>query len=330
MNPLKKMRKELAASISRPVLSVLSLCTGVGGDQAAFALADIPHETIAVAECDPVAAAALAHLFPAVPNLGDITSVQDWRRFHGKIDILTAGIPCQPHSLAGKRRGRHDQRDLTDAFCRIVAAVEPRCVLVENVEGYRTSEGGKAFRALARGLRRAGYDIADRVINAADVLPQRRRRLWILGYRRDAGRTPQRVLDLAARRLRGSEPGRALPLPAAAGPARGAAVHHPPRLGTLTASGSGLIKPGMKRAELDFLIVQEDPEVGLIVRRPTPKEAFRAQGFPDGWTDGVTVSGRPLTKSGLYRLAGNAWPVPVAARILREVYADLWPAATAA
>src|SRR5690606_9043547 len=78
-------------------------------------------------------------------------------------------------------------------------------------------------------------------------------------------------------------------------------------------------KPGMTGADLHFLIVQDDPEAGLIVRRPTPLEALRAQGFPDDWLDGITVRGKTLSNAQIFRLAGNAWPVPVAAAILREV-----------
>ena len=94
---------------------------------------------------------------------------------------------------------------------------------------------------------------------------------------------------------------------------------YPPRLGTLVASGAGLSKPGMTGADMHFLIVQVDPEVGLIVRRPTPLEALRAQGFPDDWLDGITFKGRPLSNAQIFRLIGNAWPVPVAAAILAAI-----------
>ena len=107
-------------------LTTLSFCKGMAGDKAAFQLAGIESRTVAVAEIDPLASAVLAQKFPDVPNLGDITNPNiDWSAYHGKIDILTAGLPCQPHSIAGKRRGTGDGRDLTQTFCGIVEAIEP-------------------------------------------------------------------------------------------------------------------------------------------------------------------------------------------------------------
>lgn len=302
-------------------LRVLSFCSGMGGDMAAFALAGIPHAAVACAEIDPVASAVLAHKFPHVPNLGDLKSFKDWSRFRGNVDVLTAGIPCQPHSSAGRRGGLRDPRDLTRVFLEAVEDVQPEWILVENVVGYKNSEGGRAYRLLTGQLRHLGYQIGDRVIDAARWLPQRRKRLWILGHRGNGGRAPSDLLDLAEMG-RGRDPeGGTARLSARSGAAGGAPVHHPARLGTLTASGSGLLKPGMKGAELDFLVVQDLHGAGLIVRRPTPLEALRAQGFPDDWLDGVTVNGRPLSDAQRYKLAGNAWPVPVAASILGEIAA---------
>lgn len=303
-----------------PPLRTLSFCTGMAGDKAAFQLACIACEMVAVAEISPLASAVLARKFPSVPNLGDITNPDiKWSAYHGNVDIISAGLPCQPHSIAGKRKGTGDVRDLTGPFCDIVDEVQPEWVLIENVEGYRTSEGGKAWRTLHRRLRAAGYIVADRVIDAADFVPQRRKRLWLLGHRGSAGVSPEEVLAHAAAGTAGAgvvEPERQ---EAVADPAGGTSILYPPRLGTLVASGSGLCKPGMTGADLHFLVVQVDPEAGLIVRRPTPLEAIRAQGFPDDWLDGITFKGKPLSYPRICELVGNAWPVPVAAAILTEV-----------
>ncbi|TWG49858.1 DNA cytosine methyltransferase [Aminobacter sp. J44] len=303
-----------------PPLRTLSFCTGMAGDKAAFQLAGIACEMVAVAEINPLASAVLAQKFPNVPDLGDITNPAiDWSFYHGKIDILTAGLPCQPHSIAGKRKGTGDIRDLTDPFCDIVEKVQPEWILVENVEGYRSSEGGKAWRTLHRRLRAGGYIVAHRVIDAADFVPQRRKRLWILAHRGSAGVSPEALLAHAAAGAAGSGVIESERQEAVADPAGGTSVLYPPRLGTLVASGSGLCKPGMTGADLHFLVVQVDPEAGLIVRRPTPLEAIRAQGFPDDWLDGITFKGKALSYPRICQLVGNAWPVPVAAAILTEV-----------
>jgi DNA (cytosine-5)-methyltransferase 1 len=292
----------------------------MAGDKAAFQLAGIACKTVAVAEIDPLASAVLAQKFPGVPNLGDITSsLTNWSAYHGKIDILTAGLPCQPHSIAGKRKGTGDGRDLTQTFCGIVDEIEPEWILVENVQGYKSSEGGKAYHTLTRRLRAAGYVVADRVIDAADFVPQRRKRLWILAHRGGSGIAPEALLAHAAAGAACAGDGEPAQQEGLADPSGSASVLYPPRLGTLVASGAGLNKPGMSGADMHFLIVQVDPEAGLIVRRPTPLEALRAQGFPDDWLDGIVFNGRPLSNAQIFRLTGNAWPVPVAAAILKAI-----------
>src|SRR5690606_33224522 len=130
---------------------------------------------------------------------------------------------------------------------------------------------------------------------------------------------PEAILAHAAAGAEGSGDGKPERQEAVAGPAGGSSVLYPPRLGTLVASGSGLCKPGMTGSDLHFLVVQVDPEAGLIVRRPTPLEAMRAQGFPDNWLDGITFKGKPLSYSRICQLVGNAWPVPVAAAILKKI-----------
>lgn len=315
-----------ARPIARPV-KALSLCSGMAGDAAAFELAGIPHELTGVAEIDPVASAVLAYKFPTTPNLGDLNSC-DWSSFHGQIDILTAGFPCQPHSASGLRKGLNDPRECSAGVLNAVAAVEPEWVLLENVPGFASSNGGRALRQLLTRLRGLGYRCDVTVIDAADILPQRRRRLWILGHRGGAGPAPSDVFALAAGGSGRAASRKPLRVQDAARPATRPDLHHPPRLGTLTASGSGIVKAGMRLSELDFLVVQTIRGHGRIVRRPTSLEIMRAQGFRDDWLHGVTWHGKLLTRAQIARLVGNAWPVPVAALILAAIrQLDGWASA---
>ncbi len=302
-----------------PPLKVLSLCSGIGGDVAALEYAGIPHDVAAVAEIDPIASAVLAQKFPTVPNLGDLT-LADWSKHHEAIDILIAGIPCQPYSVAGRQRGVEDRRDVTADIVRIVRDVRPRYVLFENVAQYETLHGGKALDELRTGLVGFGYTVDHLVIDAAQVLPQRRKRLFILGCRGDAGGSPSQILADAASGGRRAEACGTARLPSADAASGGASVLHPPRLGTLMASGSGMNRPGMRGHELDFLVVQAFEGLGLVVRRPTPLEALRAQGFPDDWFDGISLAGKALTDLQKYKLIGNSWPVPVTAAILAGIF----------
>jgi len=310
---------DLTNGTSSKPFRVLSLCTGIAGDVAAFECANVPHRMIAISESDPVASTALAQKFPDTPNLGDLTQVTHWRTYHGRTDILIAGIPCQPFSIAGRHRGHSDKRDLTPETLDIICEVEPRWVVIENVPQFATAKGGTDFRKFERRLKQAGYAIGHRVFEAAEVLPQRRKRLFVLAHRGGSQSTPSRILADAARGGRRVEQGGEVSLPSGGASAGRTSVLHPPRLGTLMASASGLNRAGMRGHELDLLIVQEFPDIGLVVRRPTPLEALRSQGFPDNWLDGIETEGRPLTDLEKYRLIGNSWPVPIAASILSGI-----------
>lgn len=158
-------------STSAVPFRVLSLCTGIAGDVAAFQRAAIADELIAVAEFDPVASAVLAQKFLLVPNLDDLTQVTYWRTYHGRTDILIAGIPRQPFSIAGRHRGHSDKRDLTPEMLDIICEIEPRRVVIENVPQFATTQGGTAFRKLRRKLEQAGYAIGHHVFDAAKSCP---------------------------------------------------------------------------------------------------------------------------------------------------------------
>lgn len=114
----------------------MSLCTGYGGIDLALE-AVWGAETVAVADIDPGACKILAHRYPGVPNLGDISST-DWSAWAGKVDVLSAGFPCQDVSTAGARAGllRGENRSGVWAFVRdAIATIRPPLVLLENVRG---------------------------------------------------------------------------------------------------------------------------------------------------------------------------------------------------
>lgn len=316
------MTKSIELTTETPgPMKVLSLCSGMGGDAAAFLHAGIPHEMIAVAEFEPVASAVLACRFPGVLNLGDINAVNHWKEYHDKIDLLISGFPCQPYSSAGKQRGTSDKRDLSVRICEIIAAVAPKFILIENVPQFLTVQGGKPFAEFRGAIERAGYTVGYQVIDAQSFVPQRRRRLFLCAYRGTPGTSPHEILSVAAGSAGRSQQGGAILDGAGSSFAGGSSVLYPPRLGTIMASAAGLNRAGMRGHEMDFYVVQEFPEWGLMVRRPTPLEVLRAQGFPDWWLDDVTCLGRPLTDKQRYQLVGNSWPVPVAAAILSEINA---------
>lgn len=161
-------------------MSVGSLCSGYEG--AGLALGEVPTW---VADNDPDAAKVLAHRFPDVPNLGDITKA-DWHDVE-PVDVLTAGYPCQPFSHAGKRKGSDDSRHIWPFVARAVGVLRPGVVFLENVAGH-VSLG---LDAVLADLAALGYDATWGVIRAADAgAPHTRARVFIFATDTDAAAHP--------------------------------------------------------------------------------------------------------------------------------------------
>lgn len=143
------------------------------------------------ADLDPAAAALLAHHYPGVPNLGDITEA-DWDlvALLAPVDLVTGGWPCQPFSLAGKQKGADDDRALWPEVDRCLRALRPRYVLLENVPAVVTAgELGRVADTLAA----LGYRFAWCCLPAAAVgAPHRRERFFLAAVAQpssaDAGR----------------------------------------------------------------------------------------------------------------------------------------------
>jgi DNA (cytosine-5)-methyltransferase 1 len=170
-----------------------SLCTGYGGlDLAAEAVFDL--EPVFHAEVDPAASRVLAHRFPGVPNLGDITAL-DWNAVP-RVDVLGAGYPCQPESLAGNRKGAEDERWIWPAVAAAVRVLRPRIVLLENVYGHLSL----GFRTVLGDLAASGFDAEWLVLAASDLgAAHQRKRLFVYawpadpeGERRGEGPVPAR------------------------------------------------------------------------------------------------------------------------------------------
>lgn len=129
-------------------MKVGSICTGYGGLEMGLKQVFPQAQLAWVADNDKAASLLLEARYSGVPNLGDIKQV-DWSKVE-KVDILTAGIPCQPFSDAGKREGHDDDRDLTGAFLEAVDALRPGIVILENVSGFRKRGMGRVLGAFPR------------------------------------------------------------------------------------------------------------------------------------------------------------------------------------
>jgi DNA-cytosine methyltransferase len=163
-----------------------SFFSGVGGLDQGFERAGI--ETVSLCEFDPYASAVLAERFPGVPNLGDITNIK--KEDVNEADIWSGGFPCQDLSVAGARRGFQDGTRSSLAF-RFLDLVEegrrPRWLVLENVPGLFSSNGGRDFSRLLREVVGLGYGVAWRTLDARHFgVAQRRRRVFIVAALNEA------------------------------------------------------------------------------------------------------------------------------------------------
>jgi DNA (cytosine-5)-methyltransferase 1 len=156
-------------------LRVGSMCTGYGGlDLAAHAA--YGTEAAWCAENDAHATVVLHTRFPAVPNLGDLTSI-DWTQVPA-VDIVTAGFPCQDISFAGQGAGIKEgtRSGLWFTIADAVRVLRPRLVLLENVAALRT----RGLATVLRDLAALGYDTAWTCLRASDIgAPHRRDRMFV-------------------------------------------------------------------------------------------------------------------------------------------------------
>jgi DNA (cytosine-5)-methyltransferase 1 len=161
-----------------------SVCSGV--EAASLAWEPLGWECAFVSEIEKFPAAVLAHHYPNVPNLGDMTAhdFADRCLEQGPINVLVGGTPCQSFSVAGLRGGLDDERgNLALEFCRLTDRLAPTWVVWENVPGVLSSGGGRDFGSIVGALGQLGYNLAWRILDAQHFgVPQRRRRVFLVGH----------------------------------------------------------------------------------------------------------------------------------------------------
>jgi site-specific DNA-cytosine methylase len=162
----------------------LSVCSGI--EAASVAWEPLGWEPAAFAEVEKFPSAVLAHHWPQVPNMGDMTRHESWNL--GAINLLVGGTPCQSFSVAALRKGLHDPRGgLMLTFLEIAQRQRPRWIVWENVPGVLSSDGGRDFGAFLGALGALGYGWAYRVLDAQWFgVAQRRRRVFVVGCAGDS------------------------------------------------------------------------------------------------------------------------------------------------
>jgi DNA (cytosine-5)-methyltransferase 1 len=160
------------------MLKLLDLFSGIGG----FSLgmeATNRIKTIAFVEKDKFCQKVLSKNFKNIPIEEDIRNVKG---SNYTADIVSGGFPCQPFSVAGKRKGKDDDRYLWDETIRVVAETKPKWFVGENVEGIINISNGTVLQQIQQDLEKEGFQVQCLVIPASGVGAwHQRKRVWIIG-----------------------------------------------------------------------------------------------------------------------------------------------------
>ena len=164
------------------MLTTLDLFCGAGGLTLGFKAAGFG--CLAAVEIDKPSATTFARHSPdAMLYDTDVYDV-DFRRYRGRVELVMGGPPCQPFSTGGLRVAREDGRDMVPEFLRAVEEVQPYAVLMENVPGLAVGERRRYLDEILLALKSLDYQVSWQVLNADQFgVPQRRRRLFIVGVR---------------------------------------------------------------------------------------------------------------------------------------------------
>ena len=169
-------------------LRALSLFSGGGGLDLGFERAGFEH--VASFDILDICRSTLRQSRPAWTVFGgqegDVQA-RDWSRFRGQVDVVHGGPPCQPFSIAGKRHGSHDPRDMWPAFIDAVHKMEPAVFLAENVPGLLDSRFSRYVSDVILKPLSSHYQVSTFRILASDFgVPQVRKRVFFVGFRRRA------------------------------------------------------------------------------------------------------------------------------------------------
>jgi DNA (cytosine-5)-methyltransferase 1 len=303
-------------------LTSLELCAGAGGQAQGLEAAGFQH--VALVEIDPHACATLRQNRPHWNVIeGDITHF-DARPYAG-VDVVAAGLPCPPFSIAGKQLGENDERNLFPPAIRIIGEAQPRAVIIENVRGFLDAVFADYRNFVKRQLSDLGYECEWRLLNASDFgVSQLRPRVAFIAIRRDSFRffhwpekaeaEPQTVGELlyplmSSNGWKGSRLWKSRANEIAPTIVGGSKKHGGPDLGPTRA------RKAWATLNVDGLGIADAPPPAEFVGMPrlTVPMVALLQGFSPEWQ----IAGK---KTAAYRQIGNAFPPPVARAIGEQVH----------
>jgi DNA (cytosine-5)-methyltransferase 1 len=244
-------------------------------------------------------------------NFGDYPSERDIREVDPSLlpdfDLLTAGFPCQPFSIAGKGKGFKDERgNLFFEILKIIKEKKPKILFLENVRGLLSNDGGRTFSIILSNLSRLGYDIEWQVINGRYFVPQKRSRIFIIGHLRERARSKifpigEEIDEFEASTILKEGQKHKIVNCIDANYFKRVDKHGQR---TVLAFPINYVKRNQKNVEDSYYPTLDTLQSyaiydGFNYRMLTPLECERIMGFPDGWTIGQSDQQR-------YKMLGNS------------------------
>ena len=326
-------------------MKFLDLFAGIGGFR--LGMESAGHKCIGFCEIDKFARASYKaiHNTEGEIELHDITEVTEEEiRNIGHVDVICGGFPCQAFSIAGARRGFEDTRGtLFFEIARFASILKPKYLFLENVKGLLNHDRGNTFEVILSALDELGYAVEWQVLNSKNFgVPQNRERVFIIGHLR--GQRTRRVFPIGRNTKEVDEL-----------PRENITTNTLTARYTGVGNGSYIIeseqkkirikeatKQGYAEAEVGDSVNLSHPnsktrrgrvgkkiantlltgesqgvvEPNFRIRKLTPRECWRLQGFPDWAFDKAQEVN---SNSQLYKQAGNSVTVNVIAAIAKEL-----------
>ena len=265
-------------------------------------------------EVDRYAIQVYAKHFPTHRNYGDATRIDP--RTLPDFDLLCGGFPCQAFSIAGKRRGFDDTRGtLFFDIARILEEKRPRLLLLENVKGLLSHDHGRTFKTIITTLAELGYDLQWQVLNSKNFgVPQNRERVFIVGH---LGGTPRpQVFPVSGDGSENYRTDRKIELGGTTDTGH-VKSQRQSDLTDICATPLQFLERNWRNCQREYSFTADTAQAGGVtadsrIRRLTPVECERLQGFPDGWTEGISDTQR-------YKCLGNAVTVNVIKEIAKRM-----------
>lgn len=314
-------------------MKFIDLFAGIGGFRLGMEM--VGHECVGFCEIDKFAEKSYRAMHDTEGEwfADDIRTVDP--RDIPEFDCITGGFPCQSFSVAGKRGGFQDTRGtLFFEIARIIRERQPKLVFLENVKGLLNHDGGRTFGTILNTFWELGYDVEWQLLNSKDFgVPQNRERVFIVGYPRGTRR--RKIFPITGTTENIIKKIGDLQIPGRHESA--CRVYSPEGIAPTqnTCGGGGLetkievnLLNGTKEGNVYCLDANyskgetrlEKAKRSMVehntgIRRLTPRECFRLQGFPDGYFDRAREVN---SDSQLYKQAGNTVTVNVIYEIARR------------